>query len=88
VVGRRASATRVTGQQTSSTLVVAQIALSVVLLARWLSRYMESVLLEVGATDAAGFAGTAVAVLLVALAAACAPVVQAVRVDPVKSLRV
>jgi ABC-type antimicrobial peptide transport system permease subunit len=57
-------------------------------LARWLSRYLESVLLEVGATDATVFTATAIGVLLVALAAACAPVVQAVRVDPIKSLRV
>jgi putative ABC transport system permease protein len=59
-----------------------------ILLARWLSRYMEHLLLEVGATDAAVFTGTAVAVLVVALASACVPVLQAVRVDPIKSLRV
>jgi putative ABC transport system permease protein len=59
-----------------------------VLLARWLSRYMEHLLVEVGATDAAVFAGTAVAVLAVALMSACAPALQAARVDPIKSLRV
>jgi putative ABC transport system permease protein len=58
------------------------------LLARWLSRYLESVLLEVGPTDGVVFTATAVGVLLVALGSACAPVVQAVRVDPIQSLRV
>jgi predicted permease len=59
-----------------------------IVLARWLSRYLESLLLEVGATDATVFTATAIGVLFVALLAACAPVVQAVRVDPIKSLRV
>jgi len=58
------------------------------LAARWLSRYMESVLLEVGATDAMVFTTTAAGVLLVALVAACVPVIQALRVDPIRSLRV
>ncbi|HEX9773330.1 MAG TPA: FtsX-like permease family protein, partial [Steroidobacteraceae bacterium] len=57
------------------------------LLALGLSRYMEALLLEVAATDATVFAGTAVAVLLLAIAAAAAPVVQAVRVQPTMTLR-
>ncbi|HTE44734.1 MAG TPA: hypothetical protein VK636_05775, partial [Gemmatimonadaceae bacterium] len=56
-------------------------------LARALSRYMESLLVEVTATDATVFAATGVAVLLVAVLAACAPMYQATRVDPVQSLR-
>lgn len=59
-----------------------------ILLARWLSRYIEHLLVEVGATDATVFTGTAVVVLVVALVSACVPVMQAVRVDPIKSLRV
>jgi putative ABC transport system permease protein len=66
---------------------VAGVAIGIIL-ARWLSRYLESLLLEVGATDATVFTATAIGVLFVALLAACAPVVQAVRVDPIKSLRV
>jgi predicted permease len=57
------------------------------LLARWLSKYMESVLIEVSAKDGTVFAATAVAMLLVGVLAACVPAVQAVRIDPVKSLR-
>ena len=57
------------------------------LLARWLSKYMESVLIEVSTKDATVFAGTAVAMLLVGVIAACVPAMQAVRIDPVKSLR-
>jgi hypothetical protein len=39
-------------------------------------------------TIATVFTTTAAGVLLVALVAACAPVIQAVRVDPIQSLRV
>ena len=59
-----------------------------IVLAGWLSRYMESLLREVAATDATVFAASGMAVLLLAVAAACAPMFQAVRVDPIKSLRV
>jgi predicted permease len=55
--------------------------------ARGLTRYMESVLLEVTPTDAMVFNLAAIGVLLIALIAACAPAYQALRVDPVKSLR-
>jgi predicted permease len=55
--------------------------------ARGLSRYMESLLLEVAATDASVFSMTAVAVLVVAIIAACAPAYQALRIDPVRTLR-
>jgi putative ABC transport system permease protein len=55
--------------------------------ARGLTRYMESLLLEVGATDATVFSVAAVSVLAIAVLAACAPAYQALRVDPVKSLR-
>lgn len=58
-----------------------------VVMARGLTRFMESLLMEVKATDGAVFAATAVSVLAVAVLAACAPAWQAVRVDPVKSLR-
>jgi putative ABC transport system permease protein len=58
------------------------------LLATWLSKYMEAVLLEVAARDAGVFAAAAVGVLVVAIAAACLPVFQALRVDPMASLRV
>jgi putative ABC transport system permease protein len=56
-------------------------------LARGLSRYMESLLIEVTATDATVFGSTAVAVLAVAIIAACVPAYQALHVDPVRSLR-
>jgi putative ABC transport system permease protein len=56
-------------------------------LARALTRFMESLLLEVGATDASVFTLAAVSVLAIAVLAACAPAVQALRVDPTKSLR-
>jgi predicted permease len=58
-----------------------------VLIARALSRFMESLLLEVSATDATVFLGTAISVLVVAVVAACAPVYQATRVNPIESLR-
>lgn len=52
-----------------------------------LSRYMESLLLEVTATDREVFTLAALVVFAVAVLAACAPTYQAVRVDPIKSLR-
>jgi putative ABC transport system permease protein len=58
-----------------------------VVLARALTRYMESLLVEVTATDATIFMTTAVVVLAVAVIAACAPMYQATRVDPMESLR-
>jgi putative ABC transport system permease protein len=58
------------------------------LLATWLSKYMEAVLLEVATRDAAVFGSAAFGVLVVAIAAACLPVFQALRVDPMESLRV
>jgi predicted permease len=57
------------------------------LLARWLSKYMESVLVEVSAKDGSVFAWTAVVILSVGVIAACVPAMQAVRIDPVESLR-
>ncbi len=57
-----------------------------IVLARGLSRYLESLLLEVTATDATVFVGTAVAALVVAAVASCAPAWRAVHVDPVRSL--
>ena len=57
------------------------------LLARWLSKYMESVLIEVSTKDVTVFAATAVAMLMVGVIAACVPAMQAVRIDPVKTLR-
>jgi predicted lysophospholipase L1 biosynthesis ABC-type transport system permease subunit len=59
-----------------------------VVFARLLTRFLESLLLEVSATDGTVFVATAVAALGVALVAACMPAVQALRVDPAKSLRV
>lgn len=58
------------------------------LLARGLSKYMASLLTEVKATDPAVFAAAIAAVFVVAIVAACAPSWQAVRVDPIKSLRI
>ena len=59
-----------------------------VVLARALTRYMESLLLEVTATDATVFLTTAVVALAVAVLAACAPMYQAACVNPIESLRV
>jgi putative ABC transport system permease protein len=56
-------------------------------LARGLSRYIESLLVEVTATDATVYVGAALCILLLALLAACAPAWHAIRVDPVRSLR-
>jgi ABC-type antimicrobial peptide transport system permease subunit len=57
------------------------------LLARRLSKYMESVLSEVDTKDVTVFIATAVAMLMVGVIAACVPAMQAVRIDPVKALR-
>lgn len=56
-------------------------------LAGALTRYMESLLLEVQPTDGTVFSIAAVSVLAIAVLAACVPALQALRVDPVKSLR-
>lgn len=58
-----------------------------ILAARLLSRYMDSLLTEVTATDAQVFAATAAAALAIAVVAACAPAYQALRVDPSETLR-
>lgn len=58
-----------------------------VISARAFSHYMESLLVEVKATDAGVFATTAALALLVASVAACAPAYRAVRVDPARCLR-
>lgn len=58
-----------------------------VLGARGLSRYIGSLLLEVTATDVGVFAIAALVVFAVAVLAACVPTYQALRVDPIKSLR-
>jgi hypothetical protein len=57
------------------------------LVARGLSRYIGSLLLEVTATDTGVFAIAALVVFAVAVLAACVPAYQALRVDPVKSIR-
>jgi len=83
-----ASPRRVGGMIVRNALVLAALGVGFgLLLARWLSKYMESVLVEVSAKDATVFAGTAVLMLLVGVIAACVPAMQAVRIDPVKSLR-
>lgn len=55
--------------------------------ARGLSRYMESLLVEVTATDASVFSVTIAIALVMASVAACAPAWRAVRVDPVRAVR-
>ena len=56
-------------------------------LARVLSRFMESLLIEVSAKDSTVYVVTGAATLLVAVIAACMPAYSAVKVDPVSSLR-
>lgn len=58
-----------------------------IVVARMLSKFMESLLVEVSATDATVFVATAGAALLVASVAASAPAFRAARVDPVNCLR-
>jgi len=58
-----------------------------VVLARGLGRFMESLLVEVTATDAGVFVATAAAALAVAVLSACAPAYRALRVDPSDALR-
>jgi putative ABC transport system permease protein len=83
-----ASPRRVAGMIVQNALVLGALGVGFgLLLARWLSKYMESVLIEVSSKDVTVFAGTAVAMLLVGIVAACVPALQAVRIDPVTSLR-
>ncbi len=51
------------------------------------ARYIEALLYQVKATDASSLATPAVALLAAAIIAALAPVIRAVRIDPVKVLR-
>jgi putative ABC transport system permease protein len=55
--------------------------------AYWSSQVLASFLYGVTATDLAAFAGSAVVLLLVALAATCIPAARAARVDPTVALR-
>jgi ABC-type lipoprotein release transport system permease subunit len=48
---------------------------------------MQSLLVEVTPTDAQVFLAAALATFAIALTAACAPVYQSTRVDPVRVLR-
>lgn len=57
------------------------------MLARALSRYMESLQVEVKATDPAVLATAVILVFVCAVLAACAPTYHAVRVDPIQSIR-
>jgi putative ABC transport system permease protein len=57
------------------------------ILARGLTRFMESVLVEVAPTDLTVFTAAAFAASLVAVLAACIPAYQAIKVDPIRSLR-
>jgi ABC-type antimicrobial peptide transport system permease subunit len=58
-----------------------------VLTARALSRYMESLLVEVAVTDTSVFVGSAALAMVIASLAACAPAYRAVSVDPSTCLR-
>jgi ABC-type antimicrobial peptide transport system permease subunit len=52
-----------------------------------LTRYLDSLLFHVGATDASTFAAVGVLLAIVALAATAIPAIRAVRVDPMLALR-
>ena len=58
-----------------------------IVVARMLTRFLTSLLLEVSPTDAKVFAAAAVGVLIVAVAASMAPALRAAAVDPITSLR-
>ena len=55
--------------------------------ALWLTRLMSHLLFEVTPTDPATFAGVAVLLIVVALAACWLPARRAARVDPITALR-
>jgi ABC-type antimicrobial peptide transport system permease subunit len=55
--------------------------------ARWLTQLMESLLLEVTATDASVFATAAAAAFGIAVIVGAIPTIQAVRTDPSDALR-
>jgi len=58
-----------------------------VVIALAVTRYLEGSLYNVSTTDPSTFAGVALVLLLVALAAQSVPVVRAMRVDPTVALR-
>jgi ABC-type antimicrobial peptide transport system permease subunit len=55
--------------------------------ARWIAGLLQAMLVDVTATDNATYAGVALLLTLVALAACGLPARRATRVDPVRSLR-
>ena len=58
-----------------------------VLAALGLTRFLQSLLYGIGATDMGTFAGIATLVLLVTAAATALPAWRASRIDPIKSLK-
>ena len=83
-----AEAGRVQGMVMRQGLTVAAAGVAIGLLGAWgLSRFMESVLYEVSASDPITFAGVSVVLLLVATAATWIPAHRAARIDPAGALR-